>query len=675
MRRIYIHKIKVILLLSYFTSFGVKAMSIQDTVFQLPPLEEAQQYISSYELVAKEKYKNRAYDEAINFYNNAIEIIKNYDLEDSNRSVFKNIANAYYKKQDYEGTILSLNDYLFEYSDINNKQKSAALHKLSIVHRYLGDLETAFSYELMNYKIVQSLDDPISVWESNYQLGGILIFQEDIGGALDYYFETKRLAEGIADSTYLYSSLGAIGNSYHELDSFDIALSYNQSALELARRIGYDTGINYSLYNIANDYEDLKEYEKALEYHFKALDIRLESSDKWGEANSYKMISDIYISLNNYPEALKYFEKGLNLGNQISAKPILVKIYEIGADLYTKTEDYELANEFLYKLLIAKEEMKNLNAIRKLKSQKTAYEISRRDNEINSLKNSQEVQSQKMKTLSYIGLAILPFIVLLLLGYQRLKKTNELLKTKTKLIEKQNIALEESNKELEQFAYVASHDMREPIRTISSFNSLLKRRYANVLGERGLEFVNFIGDASSRLDIMLTDLLDYSRVNTQNSNQSLVNLTDTAFSAAKNLTVKLRGQDVKLNVSNLPDVKVNPIQMERLFQNLIANGVKYNDKQEKIININYRDNEDAHIISVNDNGIGIAPEYKDKVFEIFRRLHGTSEYEGSGIGLATCKKIVERHNGEIWLDSKPTEGTTVYFSIPMHRNEVVNEVA
>ena len=650
-------------------------MVIQDSVFLLPPLEDAQEYISSYELVAKEKYKDKKYDDAIDLYNNAIEIIRTYKLKDSNRSVFRNIANAYYKKQDYERTIQSLDEYLLEYTDINNQEKSSALHKLSIVHRYLGDLETAFSYELMNYKIVQSLNDSLSVWESNYQLGGILIFQEDIEGALEYYLETKRLAEDIADSTYLYSSLGAIGNSYHELDSFVLALSYNKRALKLAQSIGYETGINYSLYNIANDYEDLKEYEKALEYHFKALEIRLEVGDRWGEANSYNMISNIYISLNNNKEAFEYFEKGLSLGNEIAAKPVLVKIYEIGADLHTKAGNYKTANEFLYKLLAAREELKNINALRKLKSQKTAYEISRRDKEIVSLKNDQEAQSQKMRTLSYIGLAVFPFVILLLLAYQRLKKTNDLLEIKTKLIEKQNIALEESNQELEQFAYVASHDMREPIRTISSFNSLLKRRYGNLLGEGGLEFVNFIDDASTRMDIMLTDLLDYSRVNTKNNNQSFVNLTDAAFSAAKNLSVKLSGQGVQLNVSKLPDVKVNPIQMERLFQNLIANGVKYNDKQEKIININYENNETAHIISVNDNGIGIAPEHKDKVFEIFRRLHGTSEYEGSGIGLATCKKIVERHNGEIWLDSKLTEGTTIYFSIPIHRNEAVTELA
>lgn len=669
------YKIISTLLIACLFSFGLKAMVKQDSSFVLPPLDKAQYHVSSYELLAEEKFKNGEYDDVIDLCANAIEIIENYDLQSGNRILYRKITNAYYKKQDYEMAIRYLNKYIDGYTDITENEKSYALHKLSLAHRFLGDLENAFSYELMNYKIAKKLNDSLIIWQSNYQLGSILVFQDDILGSLDYYYETKELADSFDDKSYLYSSLGAIGNSYHQLDSFDLALVYNNQALNLAKEIGYTRGVSYSLYNIGNDYEAFEQYDKSLEYHFKALGIRLESDDKWGKASSYKMISNIYIDLNDVDEALKYFEKGLLIGNEISAKPILVKMYEIGANIYTKKGNYKIANDYLNKLLTAEKEMQNLNALRKLKSQKTAYEMSQKDDEITSLKNEQIVQSQKMKTLSYIGLAILPFIILLLLAYKRLKKTNDLLGIKTKLIEKQNIALEESNKELEQFAYVASHDMREPIRTISSFNSLLKKRYAHVLGDRGLEFVNFIGDASTRLDIMLTDLLDYSRVNTQDRNQSFVNLTDAAFSAAKSLTVKLSGQDVKLNVSKLPDVKVNSIQMERLFQNLIANGVKYNDKQEKIININYENNENAHIISVNDNGIGIAPEYKDKVFEIFRRLHGTAEYEGSGIGLATCKKIVERHNGKIWLDSKPTEGTTVYFSIPINRNEMVTEVA
>ncbi len=645
-----------------------------ESALYMPEHSKAKESIESYILAGFEMHEKKKYHAAELFYNKALEIIDYYNLSNDHKIIYKHLADNYHKLQNYEKAIEFVNYFLWENDDVAPKVKSKSLHRQAKAYRHIGDLVSAFETQLQNLEIVESLDDTIGTWRSIYDLGNILVFQDDFHGSLEYYFQAEKLALLLEDDLkFLYSSYGAIGNAYHKLDSIEVSLGYNQRALQLAQDIGYEVGIAYSHHNIGNDHFKLKNYETSLEHHNISLALKEEQKDKWGISSSYRMLGYVYTEMGMYKEAEENLIKATEYSSRINAKPMLVEIYDILAKLHKKTGNSEMALHYLNLYIETKEEIRNKNALIKLKSKKSRYDLRKKDEVIKTLEHKRREQNLKMRTFTYVMLSILPFLLLLFFSYTRLRRANALLESKNHLIERQNIALEESNKELEQFAYVASHDMREPIRTIRSFNSLLKRRFEPVLGERGMEFVDFIDDASNRMDVMLTDLLDYSRVNTKDKNKSLISLTDPAFLAAKNLTNKLETEGVKLNVAHLPKVKVNPVQMERLFQNLIANGVKYNDKTEKIIDINYKKNGKAYIISVSDNGIGIAPEHKDKVFEIFRRLHGTAEYEGSGIGLATCKKIVERHDGKIWLDSEPNKGTTVYFSIPFPKEEDIKE--
>jgi signal transduction histidine kinase len=640
----------------------------------IPSLNDAQNKVFKYISEGIKFEEKDSFELALEPYREAMDIVEYYNLEIANKELCLRLGTVYYAIHNYERAVFYLSESLINNPNILRKNKSKAVHKLSLAYRFLGDLEWAFEYELLNLEIVEGLDDKKGMWRSNYQLGNILVFKEDYVGALDYYIKTEELSHHIEKLQFKYSTWGALGNVYDQLDSMDLALEYNFKALQLAQDIDYEIGISYSYYNLANNYYEKKEIEKALDYHFKSLEIKEKVKDKWGIVSSSRMLTNIFLELENYSESKKYLDKGLKLAEELNTKPALEDLYKSAADFYAATGNYKLSNEFLNSHVEIKNEMVNEQSLRKLKSKKTAYELQKRDQEIKDLKKDRDIQTVKMWTFVAAGLSICPFILLLIFGYAKLRKTKKQLEETNRLIESQNDALEESNKELEEFAYVASHDMREPIRTIRSFNSLLKKRYGEVLGEQGMEFVNFIDNASARMDTMLTDLLNYSRVNSNKDNMEVINLADSAVLAAKNLTSKFYGQDIKLNVGDLPNVNVNPIQMERLFQNLIANGVKYNDKEEKIINITHERNSNTYVIAVNDNGIGIPEEYQHKVFEIFRRLHGTAEYEGSGIGLATCKKIVERHKGKIWLESEPEVGTTFFFSIPIDKRAFKKEL-
>ena len=224
--------------------------------------------------------------------------------------------------------------------------------------------------------------------------------------------------------------------------------------------------------------------------------------------------------------------------------------------------------------------------------------------------------------------------------------------------------LERSNKELEQFAYVASHDLQEPLRMVSSFTQLLKERYRDKLDESGNEFIAYTIDGAKRMQRMIDDLLSYSRVTTRGKKFETVDFNSAFYQAIDNLQLLIEENNVKITKDKLPTMDADESQIIRLFQNLLDNAIKFKNERTPVINIRTKKRSEEFIISINDNGVGIDPEYKNSVFQVFKRLNGKNKYSGTGIGLAICKRIVERHGGKIWLDSTLREGSTFYFSIP-----------
>jgi PAS domain S-box-containing protein len=225
--------------------------------------------------------------------------------------------------------------------------------------------------------------------------------------------------------------------------------------------------------------------------------------------------------------------------------------------------------------------------------------------------------------------------------------------------------LERSNSELQQFAYVASHDLQEPLRTITSFLQLLKRRYGETMGSEADEFIAFAVDGAQRMHRLITDLLVYSRVTTHGDVFETVDLNQSLSSALTNLAGAIAESGARITYDPLPTLEGDENQMVSLFQNLIGNAVKYRTPGvEPCIHVGVETVEAGWNIWVRDNGIGIDPDQNERIFVIFQRLHQRGEYDGTGIGLSVAKKIVERHGGRIWVESKLGEGSTFHFVLP-----------
>jgi PAS domain S-box-containing protein len=226
------------------------------------------------------------------------------------------------------------------------------------------------------------------------------------------------------------------------------------------------------------------------------------------------------------------------------------------------------------------------------------------------------------------------------------------------------LELERSNKDLEQFAYVASHDLQEPLRMVSSYTQLLAQRYEGQLDERAKKYIDYAVDGAVRMQRLINDLLAYSRVSTQGKTLEIIDSQVTLDEALFNLSAAVEENLVAVNRSSLPRVRADAAQLAQLFQNLVSNAIKFRGVAAPEVHVSALDLGSDWRFSVQDNGIGIEARYADKVFVIFQRLHTRLEYPGTGIGLAMCKRIVERHGGRIWFESEPGKGSTFYFTLP-----------
>ena len=241
----------------------------------------------------------------------------------------------------------------------------------------------------------------------------------------------------------------------------------------------------------------------------------------------------------------------------------------------------------------------------------------------------------------------------------------EMVKTRTDDLRKAMDDLARSNTELERFAYVASHDLQEPLRMVTSYLQLLERRYKDQLDGEALEFINYAVDGSTRMKTLINDLLAYSRVGTRGKEFTLTDCEDILERVLSTLQVSIKESQARVTHDPLPKLIADDTQLEMLFQNLIGNAIKFHGEKPPRVHVGVKKDEKNWIFSVSDNGIGIDPQFFERIFIIFQRLHNREDYPGTGIGLAISKRIVERHGGRIWIESQPEKGSTFFFTLPI----------
>lgn len=598
-----------------------------------------------------------------------------------------------------------------------------ALNTEGFYYYILGKHDLAIEVLKKAEKIQQFLPNKKELAQTTNFLGLVHWARGELDKALVYQLEFLKHGHRVKNRIMLADAYLNIGAIYKSCREFALAEEYLLKGLEVHKSLENKEGVGYCLHHLAGVHYQLKKYEKALEYFQKAITVWETSKDKRGMGYSYAELSTLVLELEQ-DNTLEVLEKSYQLIQEFEQGAVLAGILHNLGYFYYKKEDwkkaedfflqslniaknhnvnniivdnaaklaaiseyknnYKMANEFLRLQLIHQDEMDAKNRKETTDWLVTKNELAQEKIENENLK-LRELQNKKLlKTQRIVGGCL--FLLVLLTGLfaryfylnhrkgkrlnRQLTALNLAIQEKNEAIEKQSLQLQTVNQELENFTAIASHDMKEPLRTVTSFGMLLKRR---LRGQNDMmEYLDFIIDAGQRMTALLENLLDYARSGGQTQEVEIVHLNDVFLVVQNNLMIKVQESGAQIKVNNdLPNVLANKEPLIQLFQNLIGNGIKFQPKdQQPVIHIHTKEEEEWTEIAISDNGIGISKENIAKVFAPFHRLHNRRDYEGSGLGLATCRKIVERYGGTISATSELGTGTTFVIRLKKAINEL-----
>ncbi len=559
---------------------------------------------------------------------------------------------------------------------LNNAELLAhALNTLGNVYLAQNDYKSAVSYyfdalkEVSNGKIYALI---------HMNLGTVYRSLKDYESAIKYYLEAQDLNEKDAKDKRLRALLKAnIGAIYFELGHHDKALAYIEVGTVTLKEIGDKNGMAISYLFYARYHIYTNDYVKALEDSQKAYALSSEVGNKYVMCRALNHIAKTQILLNNEQEGEIKLKEALILSKECLLDEVSADVlFQLG-ELSRKRLTYELAKNYLEEAIVFYTKSRNFEAI-ELCYNELSYLHEQTESYTLALEYARkrfdliEDKSKEFKE-SYTTKVDIQFLLKEReQEIRNLEEQNKLqaeLLMKSKQIEEQNEKLQQINQELKRFAYVVSHDFKEPLRMINAYTGLLKRELEDVLDDYTVDFMNFITDGAKRMQGLIDSLLQYSAIDKKQFEVQEVELNDVLFEVEMNLKVKIEETSTRLNVDNLPIIRSHHHLMLQLFQNLISNSIKFRKKDiTPIINISTDIQREGQVITVSDNGIGIDKDNVSRVFEMFYRPHKRTDYEGTGIGLAICHKVMQTQNGKIWVDSELGKGTTFYLFFP---NEVI----
>lgn len=511
----------------------------------------------------------------------------------------------------------------------------------------------------------------------------------DIGKAKEYYSKSIKNAKKNNDLTsvgWIYQSLGCIASERGEEIE---AENYFEQAYKIAENIDDKTSMNEVKIELSTHHLKKGNYELAKIHANDAIEIIKGVGNKEREIYSNFSLINAYRKSQELDKALTLALRTLPMAEKIPHKYPLMYIHQKLSNIYADRLDYKNAFKHNQHFLATKDSIHSDEKEKYLSDLEEKYQLEKKESENAILRAEQKEQEATLKQqqiLSY-GLAAVTLLSILLgfsilRAYKGKSKSNKELEEKVKertiQLEKSNLRLKKSNAELEKFAYAASHDLKEPLRNIISFTGLLKREIKDTDNKNAHEYMEYISESTRQMHELVQDILAFSRLPVDNEkveqldlNQILRTIKHSIFGIGNPESTSIQAK------KNLPKIIGNPSQIYSLFKNLIENGLKYNESENPLVTIDFEENEGEYIFCFSDNGIGIEKEFSEKIFEMFQRLHNRQEYDGTGLGLAFCKKIVHSMNGEIWVESKPKYGSKFYFSIPIDKTvkqEKINDL-
>ena len=557
---------------------------------------------------------------------------------------------------------------------------SGAYNNIGMIYHSYGEFEKAFEYYHKASKIAEKNNDLKNVSSHLSNLGELLKENRRYEKALEYYQRALSVARRIDYKLAISEVLNNIGAIMELQNKREDALIYYEEALAIKEEDNDKIGITILLCNIGGLYAEKEMYDTAFSYQQRAFNLAASMDYVQGVILSLKELADLHNKKGNYQKAINYATMALDkseIRGEIDQIPVLKQILAKG---YAGLGQYQKAYELYIDFKNINDSIYNNSKNQLISDLEIRYDSDRKEAENKLLKAQQAKQEAKIKQRTSSALAASLFFVLvsmiavaLFVNNRRKNAYNKLLKesvkARTEELEKSNHQLLRSNQELERFAHIASHDLKEPLRNISGFIKLLERRLGDKLDDNAREYIGFVTASAQQMHILIEAVLEFSKIKNQKFQKENVDLNKVLTEIKQTIDNTLKEKNVLLEYSKLPIVEAQHSHVFLLFKNLIENGIKYNDKLIPTIRISFIEEGDFYKFTVSDNGIGIDEAYYETIFEMFKRLHTRNEYAGTGLGLAICKKTVERFGGTISVESVVGNGCRFHFTLPKQKND------
>ncbi len=494
----------------------------------------------------------------------------------------------------------------------------------------------------------------------NYDYIGELILANQAYDASVRLLEDRK---GMSETGFLTLARSLFNESiiYGDLGLETLKRDYLHRAFGYFQKANYEPGICRCYISFGVDAYEKKEMEKSISYYEKAIAIAEEINDLPPYCIGMGNLGIVYADLGEKEKAINCSLSSIKRVKNQTNKHFELNIYQMSGRVYQVLGDFEQADYWFAEADRIYTEMgKVLDNFELFKYwAETLHSLGRFDEAYQKLTRfvQQKDELHKLNKQAELSDATLRF------QYEEGKKEQELLKKKNAEIEEYAHRLEMSNFELNQFAHVASHDLKEPLRMISNYSQLLEKALRDTLADDHKDYLFYINDGARRLMNVIQSLLQLSKIESAQK-KNFVPMGEVVEDVKKALQINIVERNADVSSASLPNVFADRIYVAQLMQNLVGNAIKYNTSPNPKIEISCRERDNAYCFEVADNGIGIQPQYREKVFIIFQRLHSRNEYDGTGIGLAICKKIVDTMNGKIWVEDSPLGGAKFCFTIP-----------
>jgi signal transduction histidine kinase/Tfp pilus assembly protein PilF len=566
---------------------------------------------------------------------------------------------------------LALNEALEDEDGLLN-----AYNNLALVYHYRLQFDKTLEMYQLALSIAEKKKDKEGIALLNSNMGIIFGQQGNVEKALDHFQLSLEVAQEADEQRLVQNALTNIGRAHIENQNYKEAIKYLQQALELADQQKDITGKASVLDFLGMAALNQKQFELAQNYYSQALEIYKASEAQARIAEVYGKLAKLYGDQGENAKAFEYGKEALKIAEAIQLNEVCQEVYFVLSQSATEMGDYAIATSYLNKYIGLRDSLFNERSSQQLAEMQTKYETEKKEaeNELLRLKAAQDEAKIRQQNLLNIATGIIVLLACLLAffyykNYQQKLAANQTLeeevKNRTEELVQANDQLSQSNAELKSFAYIASHDLKEPLRNINSYTGLIEHHLGEKLDEEALEYMKMVKLNTRQMYELIEDVLAYTTLTEENEAvDEEVDLNKVVSQIKESLNKMIQDKSAVIKSTALPKIKGNFAQFYLILKNLIENGIKYNESTSPTVEITWSPRGDQQRISVSDNGIGIDPKYHQKIFGMFKRLHNRNNYSGTGIGLAICYKIAKRLGGEISIDSTENKGSTFHLDFP-----------